>query len=471
MALAQKVAETVLKYEMLAPGDAVLAGVSGGPDSVALLHALVRLKGEFSLRLEVAHVEHGIRGAESRADASFVAALADRLGLPFHLKELRLRAAKAQGNLEALAREERYRFFEQTARARGLEKIATGHTLDDQAETLLMRLFRGSGRSGMGAMAPVSRRGEAILIRPLIETSREEVEAYLSEAGLDYRIDATNGDPTLLRNWMRLEMLPRLKEKIDPHVAARLARLAEIARGEDEVLDTLACGRMASILEGNELLRGPLLAESKALQRRIIRLWLKNELGSLKRIGFEHIEAILDLVTSGPPQGRVAVPAAREVVRRYEILSIEAKRRSAGAAVYDYKFAAGDEIFIPEAGMTLSTVVEKAVRVPQNPFEAVFDLEMLPRILTVRNFRPGDRFQPLGMAGHKKLKDLFIEKRMPLLLRRSVPLLIAGEEILWIAGYGRSSAAVVRRETTAALRVTAVPVKPAAHKRNPAAAP
>src|ERR1051325_10359385 len=147
MALAQNVVKTIGKYRMLARGDGVLAAVSGGPDSVALLHALCNLKNYFALRLEVAHVEHGIRGAESRADARFVAALADRLGIPFHIKELRLgsiKAARCAGNLEAAAREARYRFLTGTARARGLNKIATGHTLDDQAETVLMRLFRGS---------------------------------------------------------------------------------------------------------------------------------------------------------------------------------------------------------------------------------------------------------------------------------------------------------------------------------------
>ena len=466
MALAQKVAETIRKHDMLASGDGVLAAVSGGPDSVALLHALSTLKAELNLRLEVAHVEHGIRGEESRADASFVAARADRLGLPFHLKELRLRAVKAQrgkGNLEALAREERYRFFTETARLRGLKKIATGHTLDDQAETLLMRLFRGSGRSGMGAMAPVAPRGEATLIRPLIETSREEVEAYLAEAHLDYRIDDTNGDPTLLRNWMRLEMLPRLKEKIDPQIAARLARLAEIVRGEDEVLDRLASEALPRMLTCRQLHRAPLLAEPKALQRRIIRLWLRDELGSLKRIGFDHIESILELAANGQPQGRVVIPAACEVVRRYEILAIEPRRRSAEAA-YSFTLTAGGELFIPEAGITMSTVVEKAPRLPQNPFEAVFDLAALPSILTVRNFRPGDRFRPFGMAGHKKLKDLFIEKKLPLLLRRTVPLLVAGEEILWIAGYGRSGAAAVTPETSAVLRVIAAPVQSTAHQ-------
>ena len=461
MALAQKVAETIRKYGMLAPGDSVLAAVSGGPDSVALLHVLSNLSAEFALRLEVAHVEHGIRGLASREDARFVAALADRLGLPFHLKELGLRAVRAQrgkGNLEALAREERYRFFTDTARERGLQKIATGHTLDDQAETLLMRLFRGSGRRGLGAMAPVSQRGEATLIRPLIETTRDEVEAYLAEAGLEYRIDQTNLDPALLRNWVRLELLPLLKEKIAPAIAARLARLAEITRGEDEVLDRLARDVLPRTMHAGELLRGPLLAEPKALQRRIIRLWLQQTLGNLRSVGYDHVEAILHLISTGPPQGRFAIPAGREVVRRYETAAIGGKGRGQLLA-YSYPLAAGGKVFVAEAGMIISTTVETSPALPQSPFEAVFDLRPLPESLTVRNFLPGDRFQPLGMTGHKKLKELFIEKKVPLPARRTMPLLVAGEKVLWIPGYGRSGIAAVTAATRAVLRVSAAPAE------------
>ncbi|HEY1372924.1 MAG TPA: tRNA lysidine(34) synthetase TilS [Candidatus Binatia bacterium] len=459
MALAGKVSETIRKYGMLARGDGVLAAVSGGPDSVALLHALSRLKEEFTLRLEVAHLEHGIRGEESRADARFVAALADRLGLPFHLKELQLARAQAErgaGNLEALAREERYQFLTETARARGLDKIATGHTLDDQAETLLMRIVRGSGRRGLRAIAPIARRGDTVLIRPLIETPREEVEAYLAAEGLAYRIDRSNLDPSLLRNWTRLDLIPRLKEKIDSAVPARLARLAEIIRDEDDVLERLARERLAQTTRAGDLLREPLMAEPRALQRRIVRLWLEEHLGSMKRIGFDHIEAVLDLVTAGPPNGRVALPGVREAVRRYGILSLEKTHRRPLPDVYCYPFEPGSALIVPEAHMTISSsVVAPAGVSTKDAFEAFFDAEELPGTLTVRNFRPGDRFEPLGMAGHKKLKDLFIDQKLSVKARATLPLLVAGEEIVWIPGCGRSRIALVAPRTRSVLRVEA----------------
>jgi len=463
MALAARVAETIRKYRMLADGDAVLAAVSGGPDSVALLHALSSLKEEFSLRLEVAHLEHGIRGEESRADARFAAALADRLGLPFHLKEVKLSPSKAErgkGNLEALAREERYRFLTDTARGRALNKIATGHTLDDQAETLLMRMFRGSGRRGMRAIAPTARRGDAVLIRPLIETSREDVEAYLAAEGLEYRVDRSNFDPTLLRNWMRLDLIPRLKEKIDRAVPARLARMAEIVRDEDEVLDRLARERLPATMRSSALLGTPLLAEPRALQRRIVRLWLENRLGNLRRIGFDHVEAVLELACDGPPNGRVALPGAREAVRRYEALTIEKRGVRPSSVAYSYRFTAGTDLIVAQAGMKLSSsAVAPDDVVMKDAFEAFFDADKLPRTLTVRNFRPGDRFRPMGMTGQKKVKELFIDRKVSLEARATLPLLVAGDEIAWIPGCARSRIALVTPGTQSVLRVSAMPLR------------
>ncbi len=463
MALAAQVAATIRKYRMLADGDGVLAAVSGGPDSVALLHVLSKIKDEWALRLEVAHLEHGIRGEESRADARFVAAAADRLGLPFHLKEAelsRVKAERGKGNLEALAREERYRFLAETARTRGMNKIATGHTLDDQAETFLMRMFRGSGRRGMGATAPVARRGDAALIRPLIETSREDVEAYLAAEGLDYRVDRSNFDAALLRNWMRLDLIPRLKETIDAAVPARLVRLAEIVREEDEVLDRLARERLPATVRSSALLCEPLLAEPRALQRRIVRLWLEGRLGSLKRVGFDHVEAILELISGGPPNGRVALPGAQEAVRRYEALTLEKRRVRPVSVAYSYRFETGSDLIVPEAGLKIaSSGIAPANVITKDLFEAFFDAAELPRFLTVRNFRPGDRFRPMGVDGHKKVKDMFIDLKIPREQRATQPLLVAADEIVWIPGCARSGLALVTPETRSVLHVRAMPLE------------
>ncbi len=476
MALVRQVKKTIEKYRMLARGDGVLAAVSGGPDSVALLHVLARLKDEFDLRLEVAHVEHGIRGTESKADARFVGDLAERLALPFHLKEValpRIKAELGKGNLEALGREARYRFFAETAVARRLEKIATGHTRDDQAETVLMRLLRGSARKGLGAMAPVLKdEGERmkaeekihpssfiphpLIIRPLIETSRQDIESYLAAENLQCRVDRTNQDTTLLRNWVRLDLLPQLKEKIDRGLDRRLARMADVLRDEEAFLDAMTRSVFQEVVDKRgDFLRLPLLAQPKAMQRRLVRLWLEGALGHLRGVNFDHVEAILGLISDGPPQARIALPRGREAVRSYDTVSLKKNTRVRRAACcYSYALPLGGEIAVPEAGVKIASARSAGFDArPDSGVEAAFDLKSLPEMLTVRNFRNGDRFQPLGMQGHKKVKDLFIAKKVPLPARATLPLLIAGEEILWIPGYGRSEVARIGPTTKEALKV------------------
>jgi tRNA(Ile)-lysidine synthase len=459
--LAAKVKETIRKHRMISPGDGVLAAVSGGPDSVALLHVLWKLKSEFDLRLEVAHLEHGIRDEEARGDARFVAGMADRLGLPFHLKEValpKIKAERGKGNLEEMAREARRDYFAAVAGERGIRKVALGHTRDDQAETFLMRLFRGSGRKGLGGMAPVTRlkevEGSPVLIRPLIESSRKEIENYLAAENLEYRMDRTNRDTALLRNWVRLDLLPQLKERLDQRLDRRLAHMADIMRDEENFLQELTRGLLPQMAQKGDLLRVPLLEQPMAMQRRLIRLWLEEVLGTLRGVEFDHIEAILSLISGGPPQGRVAIPRGREAVRNYDALRVEKKSRTRRAACYSYLLPLDGELVIHEAGVTMaSTRGAGAAARAHDELEAVFDSSALPPSLTVRNFRNGDRFQPLGMRGHKKVKDLFIEKKAPLAVRATLPLLVAGEEILWIPGYGRSEVAKVGPATKEVLKV------------------
>lgn len=470
MNLQTKVRETIQKYNMLSYGDGVLVAVSGGPDSVALLHLLAGLRDERGLRLEVAHLQHGIRGEEARQDALFVAGMAESLALPFHLREVDLpgiRAEKGKGNLEAMGREERYHFFSAVAEKRGIHKIATAHTRDDQVETLLMRLLRGSGRRGLSGMRPARRLNSAegqapegsLLIRPLIETSRQEIMSYLTANDLKYRTDHTNLSPGPLRNWIRLHLLPQLKERTDPHLDERLAQLADLLHEEEEILQQMARGRLRRVVQGEDLVRESLLQESKAMQRRLFRLWLQATLGDLKGIGFRDVDEAIEFIAHGPPQGRLSIPGGWGLVRHYETMRLEKrKRRQEQPVEYNYTLPRDGELLIPEAGMKVQSSRNSllADARPENNLEAFFDAAVLPEALTVRNFRAGDRFQPLGMQGHKKVKDLFIEKKVPRSVRRTLPLILAGGEILWIPRYGRSEVAKVGPETREVLRVKLV---------------
>lgn len=465
MDLEAKVRKTVRKYSMFRHGDRVLVAVSGGPDSVALLGLLVDLKKELDLGLEVAHLEHGIRGDEAREDALFVSRLAERFSLPFHLRQLDLpgiRRAKGGGNLEDLARNERYQFFAELAGERGIHKLATAHTRDDRTETLLMWLLRGSGGRGLGAIPPMRRlgykTGNLWLVRPLIEASRQEITGYLAANALSYRTDHTNLDRERLRNWIRLELLPRLRARLDLNLDERLARTADLVRDDEALLDMITRERLGRATRAGELVGSAVVGEHKAIQRRLIRLWLEQAKGDLRAVGFDHVDAILDFITRGPPQGRLSIPGGWEIVKEYDALRLEGKRGQPRQVRYSYELPPEGELDIPEAGMRLKTS-RHAARLcarPRGDWEAVFDLARLPEKLTVRNFRAGDRFRPLGMHGRKKVKDLFIEKRVPRSLRSTLPLLAAGEEILWIPRCGRSSVAAVGPATPEVLRVELV---------------
>lgn len=431
---------------MLAPRDRVLVAVSGGPDSVALLHVLCDLSAELRLRLEVAHVQHGIRGEEAEEDARFVAQLVESLNFPLHLTWINLRerrAVAAKGNLEAMAREERHAFFAMVARERGLDKVAMAHTRDDQAETVLMWLLRGSGRRGLGGMAPVHPLPgypALTIIRPLLETTKSAILEFLREKDFSYRLDRTNQDPALLRNWIRLELIPRLKQRIDPNLPSRLSQQAEIIRDEDAFLDELAHVELAKVRQGEALGRDLFLKQPGAMQRRLLRLWLGEVRGHLRGLDFGHLAAILRLISDGPPQGRVALPGGWEFMKEYGTLVLQKRSYRRNPVCYTYEYRLGSDLRIPEAGVTIHSkqMSSSDVEWPKTDMDAVFDLASLPDKLTVRNFRRGDRFRPLGMGGHQKVKDLFINKKVPRSVRSTWPLLSMGGEILWIPGFGRS---------------------------------
>lgn len=471
MNLQHQVRKFAVGRHLLSATDRILVALSGGPDSVALLHLLNDLREGLNLHLEVAHLQHGIRGAEAKEDARFAAALARKLDLPFHLKEIDLPAMKTEagkGNLEALARAERYRFFADVVRARKLDKVATAHTLDDQAETVLMWLFRGAGMKGLGGMAPLShvdagqrdRSEKLTVIRPLIEVSKADILDYLQEKRLSFKVDRTNQDPAWLRNWLRLELLPELRRRTGENIAERLSRQAALMREENQFLDQLARDRYRAMGGVDGLDRRMLLREPKALQRRVLRLWIEEVRGQLRGLDFVHVEKLLHVAEAKAPQGRVSIPGGWEVVREYDTLKFAKKSRRRERLCYSYELVIGRVLRIPEAGVEVSAERIEGLggEWPARSTEAVFDLQGLTGKLAMRNFRPGDRFRPLGMSGRKKVKDLFIDYKVPQSLRTKLPILAMGQEILWVPGYGRSEVARVTENSRSLVRIKVVSI-------------
>ena len=466
-----QVKRLLTNHQLFSPGDRVLVAVSGGPDSLALLHVLHELREEWGLHLEVAHLQHGIRGEEAKQDARYVAALAVKLGLAFHLQEIdlpELRSRAGKGNLEALARAQRYQFFAQIAQRQGLNLIATAHTQDDQAETILMWLLRGAGRTGLGGINPLQAlhssgdewpRGCAI-VRPFLKISKAEILEFLRQRQIDYRVDATNSDTKLLRNWIRLELLPQLRERIDGRVAKRLAGQAAMLRDEQSVLDRIAQSELEKCRRGDGLDSTILLRQPVALQRLMLRRWIEEVRGNLRGIDFAHVEALCCLAATGPAQGRLAIPGGWELRREYDLLRLVKGTRQRQSICYFYGMTLCAPLSIPEAGVSiLSERLPSPVEMePFSSLEAIFDADELPEPLTVRNFRNGDRFAPLGMDGHKKVKDLFIDRKVALSERVKLPILVGAEQILWIPGHGRSRIAMATPASRTLIRIKVVPL-------------
>lgn len=459
----QTIERTIRRYHLLERGARVGVAVSGGPDSVALLAALRELQPTWDLTLVVAHVDHGLR-QEAARDREMVKELCRRWELPCAVRELSPGGRKS--GVEVWARRERYRFFAEVKEAYRLDRMALGHTQDDQAETILFRLLRGSGRNGLGGIPPLR---EGWLIRPLLACSRREVLAYLTEQKLPFAMDSTNADTTYTRNRIRHLLLPLLEREFSPRVRQHLAHLADLMREEEALLVKVARECLARVQEPSGALSIPRLrAEPDALRMRVVRMWLLEYTGRAGRIGSAHVTRVLDLMDSGPTTGRLDLPYGLRVVREYDSLRRE-KQTEEASSPYVCTLFPGKELVLPEAGWHISLSAPVPWRGGQwrqadaaGGWQALFDVKALIGGITVRNFRPGDRICPHGMIGHKKVKNVFIDAKIPLAVRRTLPLVVAGEEVVWVPGCVRSEWGKVTPQTE---KVCAITVRSLPEKR------
>lgn len=460
--LKEKVRETIKKFEMLSPGDRVVVGVSGGPDSVALLHILKELALQLKVSLSIAHLNHRFRGKESDRDAEYVQELALELGLPVIVESRDVSAfIKKEGlSLEDGARRARYDFFARVVKRVKANKVALGHNADDQAETVLMRLLRGSGREGLGGIPPVRelKPGSKVkIIRPLIEATREEIEKYLKENRVKARLDASNIEPIYLRNRIRLKLLPLLT-KYNPNIKSILVRTAQILGEEDRYLERIVSQHLKRIVkkgkEGITLDIIKLSSLSLPIQRRILRETLGSIKGNKLDIQLAHIDDILDLLKA---RGRASLdlPGNILITKEYRKLSIHFKREKK-ASSFNYSLKVPGITKIPELGLSFRTKIPKTrPRALKKGLKkrAYFDYGRIKAPLSLRNREAGDRFQPLGMRGSKKLKDFFIDEKIPLKERERIPLLVSGKEIIWVVGHRISDKAKVTNKTEKVLMV------------------
>ena len=403
--------------------------VSGGADSVALLRLLAELRKEFGIVLSVVHLNHQLRGAESEGDERFVSDLAAQLKLPFHVSRTNAAdyAKEKRISLEAAGRQLRYDFFFELVHGGKVNRIATAHTLDDQAETVLLKLVRGAGSRGLAGIYPslpvpgVS--DGAAIVRPLLGIRRLELEEYLKSIGQDWREDSSNRDLRHARNRVRHGILPRLERYLNPSVRTVLAETADIARAEEDYWQREVDGFMASSEEALSV--DTLSALPVALARRVIRSQAQAQGLHLE---FHHVESIR-AVLAGEVKG-AELPDGWSVARRGHLLCFE--KNKTASPDYAYELPIPGKIELSESGVTLEALlVTGAAAAAYNP-EQLLDRSRLDLRLQVRNWRAGDRFWPAHTKAPRKVKELLQDRKIAGREREAWPVIVSGGEVIWV---------------------------------------
>jgi tRNA(Ile)-lysidine synthase len=461
--LLDQIRQTITRYAMLRPGDRLGIAVSGGADSLCLLHVLLELRDEFNLTLSIIHVDHNLRGPQSQADAEFVHKCAQQFSLPFHIRTLDLDSG--HGNLEQEARRARHQFFRELIQNGTVDRIALGHTRSDQAETVLFRLLRGSGSAGLAGIRPVTDSG---VIRPLIQVTRPQVESWLQKRGISWREDATNADLRFDRNRIRHRLLPHLEAEWNPGLSDILARTADWAFEEEQYWrqeiprlaeNWLCFAKESAVVDADRLAALPV-----AVARRLIRMIVERVKHDLLGVDFAHIEAVRHLASQSEGGGRLHI-AGLEVVRSFNWLRFAKPADSdpdwhfAVTAPGSYVFSCKtDERFLssgPEITLKLELLPNNGV---YNRDVNALDWDKIGGPagggqLMLRNWRPGDQYQRQGHAGPERLKKLFQDFRIPLWERHKWPIITVGDSIVWAGQFGPAAHLAVDAGSRTVLRI------------------
>ncbi|NLK00419.1 MAG: tRNA lysidine(34) synthetase TilS [Clostridia bacterium] len=462
-----KVKRTIQKYEMLQSGDRVILAVSGGPDSVVMAQILYLLKDDLGISLHIAHLNHRFRGKEAEEDARFVERLAQSLNLDYTSGSKNVPDFIDSRGLSAEegARIVRYQFLNHVAKTVGAEKIALGHNANDQAETVMLHFLRGTGLRGLGGMKPT--RGK--IIRPLLEIKRREIESYCEENRLEYRIDSTNREFIYRRNKIRHQLLPTL-EGYNPRIIHTLNRMAEVVRAESDYLirDTdKSFKKIVSVKDEGLIEIGvhDFLSAHKALQRRLIRKCFARLTGSRKDLDFGHIERTRLLILKGGTGKRVDLPGNVSVVKSYDQAIFKKRGQKTEPIWYHTKVHIPGATTIFETGRELTAEVipiedlgEEYRNASEN--EAYMDMGKIELPLYARPRCHGDLFRPLGAPGRKKVKDYFIDRKVPLSKRKDSLILLDQKGIIWIAGFCIDDRVKIDDETREVLYIREPAIQP-----------
>ena len=457
-----------LEQSGVGAGSLLIVAVSGGPDSLALLHSLWRIGKDRDLRLHGAHLDHGLRGCSSDADAAFVAQTFERMGIPYTVERADVSAMRRRErlSLEDAARRLRHGLFARVADQQGAEAVALGHTLDDQAETVLLHLVRGSGLTGLRGMAHSSEMdvsgGKLRLLRPLLRVTRRDTAEYCRTIGVEPRLDESNLSPRPTRNRIRLELLP-LMEKMNPAVKESLVRLSRSVALDLAFLEGEVEGALETTISAGDGIvsidRKQFLGFHPSVQSHLIRravLLAKNDLTDLRQ---SHVQEMVRLM-SGRAGTSLDLPGGLRFGVSYQVATLGPRQRTSCPLP---PLEGQTSLRVPgETRLGGWRVTTKLVETSAPPsgqgcddarFVETFDLGSLGGELVLRARSPGDRFQPLGMAHYKKLQDFMVDRRIPREWRDSVPLLVSPRGIAWVVGWRVADWARVRDDTERALSI------------------
>jgi tRNA(Ile)-lysidine synthase len=478
--LAQRVTAYIVRHKLLKPGDRVGVAVSGGADSVALLRLLLELRSDLGIILSVVHFNHKLRGMESDQDEQFVAELATRHKLQFHHSSADVRgyASEEKLSIEAAARKLRHGLFSQLILESKLDKVATAHTADDQAETVLLRIVRGTGLHGLAAIWPsitvhdAGSEERGLIVRPLLNQRRSEVLEFLKAIGQRWREDSTNADLRFTRNRVRKLLIPMLEGEFNPAIIDRLSEISEIARGEEEFWQ-LELKRL-----GSDMVKW-ILPESKPGPREVsidLHKFARLPLGVQRRIlhqltgkmgipaDFKHIEEVLQLLQDKPHSARhLRLPADWQVERIRNELQFRRpfRQRAPIPADYEYRLRVPGKVTVWEAEVEIEALFVSDASSAGYNSGILLDPRLLAKELTVRNWRAGDRFWPVHTKTPHKIKELLQRQRVSRAERKSWPVIASGTDIIWVKGLAAPTQLQPSADLKPLIVIRHVPIKPA----------
>jgi tRNA(Ile)-lysidine synthase len=490
--LESKVIDFIQRYSLISRKEIVVVGISGGADSVCLLHVLTKWRRGLGIRLHIAHLNHQLRGAESEADAEYVSNLAGSLGIPSTIDRQDVAAYRTERkcSIEEAARELRYAFLARVAREVGANRIAVGHTRDDHVETILMHILRGTGITGLCGLAPCSpmaydsqgtplrasslslraKRSNLLVIRPLLDITREETASYCQEHQLDPRIDSSNLSPSFFRNRLRLHLLPLLRQ-YNPSVDQALLRLADIAKEDNAFIEQQTSGVWDEVArqENNTVYldKKQIASLPLALQRHLLRVAVTKLAGDVRDIEASHIEAARSLLNK-PASKRISLPHGlichggynelvitrlpSVIATSHSVIASEAWQSQLPPCPFpplpgEFPLKVPGKTVCPGWKVIASVVRERVAspssrgalgtseRTCQSNLVAHFDFHKTGTALSVRQRRPGDRFQPLGMNMPKKLYEFMVDAKIPRSWRGHIPIVCSPQQIIWVVGW------------------------------------